>query len=266
MIISLSNSVIDKLIQIESSVNYNNPPPPECEPFVVVNRNSPILISAPHGCRTYRSRKAEWHEEDEYTAGLALLLGELCQVNVIATLWRTDDSDPNDTEEALSPYKKAVRQLCEQGIRWVIDLHGASQDTPNMADAQLVDLGLGSDDNQSLPLGASEYLAKLIEGMFGVDSAKRPQGKDGFPASVKGHSISAFVHQTMKKNAVQVEMKPPVRVANRRADSSMYRKNTAYGGPYSAPPQNVIAMMQALVEFINYLKNYKELPCPIAKN
>jgi hypothetical protein len=194
---------------------------------------------------------------------MALLLGELCQVSVIATLWRTDDSDPNDTKEndeqekRSSHYKKAVRELCEQGILWVIDLHGAGQDTSNMADAQLVDLGLGLSGNQSLPLGPSQYLIKAIEGTLSENSTKR-HGKDGFPASVTDRSISAFVHQTLKKHAVQIEMKPSVRVAYRRIDSSMYRKNTSYGGPYSAPSQNVIAMIQALVEFINYLKNYKE--------
>jgi hypothetical protein len=100
MILALSNSVVDRLIQTESFVNYNNPPPPETQPFVVVKRKSNILISAPHGCRTFRNRNGQtWHDEDEYTAGMALLLGELCRVNVIATLWRTDDSDPNDTKE-----------------------------------------------------------------------------------------------------------------------------------------------------------------------
>ena len=97
---------LNQLITIESHIHYGEPPPPGILPFVAIDRESPILLSAPHGARTHRnSSDDEWHEEDEYTAGMALLLSELCETSVVGTIWRTDDSDPNYHGEARSPYQ-----------------------------------------------------------------------------------------------------------------------------------------------------------------
>src|SRR6266536_2014367 len=101
--IILAEHTIERLIQIEAGIHYTELPPPERTPFVVVRRDSPIILSAPHGAITYRNNGKEiWHEEDEYTVGMALLLSELCKTSVIATIWRTEDSDPNEHGEKLS--------------------------------------------------------------------------------------------------------------------------------------------------------------------
>jgi hypothetical protein len=148
---------------IESNVHYGEPPPPEQEPFVLIDRDSSILFSAPHGCRTYRDRRGDtWHDEDEYTAGMALLLSEICNTSVIATTWRTDHSDPNDTYEDNSPYKRAIRELKNNGkIHWVIDLHGAGLNSSKMFETQLVDLGTGT-SNQSMPADVLDTLSTAL--------------------------------------------------------------------------------------------------------
>jgi len=98
---------INRLIEIESSVQYDKAPPNGEQPYIITNRQSPILISAPHGARTKRDNKDEfWHEEDEYTAGMARLLGEICGVSVIAMVARSDTYDPNYHDEKKSDYKK----------------------------------------------------------------------------------------------------------------------------------------------------------------
>jgi hypothetical protein len=250
----LSIDQVEKLIEIEAQVQYNQPPPDGIEPFILIERNSSILISAPHGCRTFRDRGGYlWHEEDEYTAGMALLLSELCNTSVMATVWRTDDSDPNDTFEDKSAYKQTLKKAAQKGeIQLVLDLHGVGQYSERMAPGQLVDLGTGK-ENRSLSNEHLKILKECIERNLGKGVTDR-QGKAGFPAAVRGRSITAYAHQILGLNAVQIEMKPEVRVVERRVDSSAYRKTLSQGGgPFQAPANRVIAMMQSLVDFINFM-------------
>lgn len=136
------------------------------------------------------------------------------------------------------------------------DLHGASENSTSLADKQKVDLGLGK-GGEYLPTRAYQSLVAMLEKQLGKSVCER-NGKDGFQAQNKNR-IAAFAHQGLGLNSVQIEMKPSVRVSRRRVDSSMYGKDPSKnGGPYSAPPQNVLGMLQALVEFIEYLKTYKE--------
>ncbi|MCC6958031.1 MAG: hypothetical protein IT316_14620 [Anaerolineales bacterium] len=256
----LAEHVIEKLIQIESDVHYSELPPPDQEPFILVDRQSPVIISAPHGAMTYRNNGREiWHEEDEYTAGMALLLAELCKVSVIATIWRTADSDPNEHSKDQSGYKKKLDALFENGdVHWLIDLHGAGKKSRNLADTQLVDLGIGKCDDY-LPIEATAYFRKQIENYLGQGVTSR-EGKNGFPAS-DPNRIAAFAKSYPNVYSVQVEMKPKVRIPRRRVDASMFTKSIEDGGgPYSAPAHHVVGMMQAIVDFIEYLKgdNYHE--------
>ena len=256
--ITLSEQAIIQLIQIEAGIHYSELPPPERAPFVVVRRQSPIILSAPHGAITFRNNNDEiWHEEDEYTAGMALLLSEICETSVIATIWRTEDSDPNEHGDVRSAYKQELLRLVETtDTHWLIDLHGAGEDSASLAREQKVDLGIGK-DNDYLPKIAYKSLVDILERHLGKGVADR-NGKNGFRAQNKNR-IAAFVHQALDLNSVQIEMKPSVRVSQRRVDASMYGKDPSKNGePFSAPPQNVIGMMQSLVEFIEYLKTYKD--------
>lgn len=252
----LSRNVIEKLIQVEAGVHYAELPPPDRAPFICIRRQSPVIISAPHGAITYRNNQNEvWHEEDEYTAAMALLLSELCGTSVIATIYRTDDSDPNYHDEARSLYKQAVRKIVSsQNVRWVIDLHGASQCTEKMASNHLVDLGTRR-ELKSLPSEQLNQLQKILEARLGKDTVHH----NGFPAKENGRSITAFCHGDLKLHAVQIEMKPAVRVARRRVDATMYGKPLSEGGgPYAAPACQVLGMMQSLVDFIEHLKSTEE--------
>ena len=185
--IQITPEHVQRLIQIESEIHYNEAPPPGEKPFAVVHRDSPVLLSAPHGARTYRNNSKEtWHEEDEYTAGIALLLSELCQTSVIATTWRTDDSDPNYYEEAQSLYKRELRCLVQNSdIRWVIDLHGASSSSLKLH--QLVDLGTRK-KKQSLPVEQLQELAFLIEKRLGQDTVSYNRFAAKSPGTITAYS------------------------------------------------------------------------------
>jgi hypothetical protein len=81
---TLPENIIEKLIQIEAGIHYFESPEPGQMPFVVIERESPVILSAPHGAMTFRNNHTEsWHEEDEYTAGMALLLSEICNTSVM---------------------------------------------------------------------------------------------------------------------------------------------------------------------------------------
>ena len=254
----LAEHLIEHLIQIEKSIHYNEFPPPERKPFVVIARESPIIFSAPHGAITFRfNNKEVWHEEDEYTAGMALLISELCNTSVIATIWRTEESDPNEHPLNRSSYKQELCQLVKQTkARWLIDLHGAGAKSNFLSDEQLVDLGIGIQLDY-LPHGVSQQLVTCIEQYLGKGATDR-KGMRGFPAS-DPNRIAAFAHTYLSVSSVQVEMKPAVRVARRRVDATMYGKPLIEGGgPYAAPANQVLGMMQALVNFIEYLKSTEE--------
>jgi len=180
---------------------------------------------------------------------MALLLAETCQTSIIATICRTEESDPNEHGESRSAYKRALRQLVDIGNpkpAWLIDLHGSSEGSDRMAPYQKVDLGTGG-GGKYLPIQARQKLVALLDTNLGAGATAR-EGKRGWDAEGE-HRMAAYSH-TIGLSSVQVEMKPSVRVALRRTDASMYRKV----GPYSADAKNVIAMLQALVDFIEFLK------------
>lgn len=240
----IERSHLRQLIEIESQIHYREPPPAGSEPFVVVRRRSPVLLSAPHGAITHRGcRRQEWHDEDDYTAGIVFLLAELCQTAAIATVWRTDDSDPNYHSLPRSPYKRALRELIQEaGVQWVIDLHGAANSS--LAPHHLVDLGTRK-EKQSLPADRLARLAGLIQNHLGPDTVSYNR----FCAYRDGRTITAYSHGRLGLHAVQIELKSAVRVPLRRTDATAF----AQYGPFAARPEKVIGMLQALVDFITGL-------------
>lgn len=253
--LTLNKDIIQRLIQIEASVHYSELPPTETDPFVIVDRGSPVVLSAPHGAITFRNNSQEiWHEEDEYTASMALLLCELCQTSAIATVWRTDTSDPNASPRNDSAYKTKLKALLDQGeARWLIDLHGAASQSRYLGENQWVDLGLGA-KNQYLDADLADFLNSRVKHYLGVNATDR-QGRPGFPAAEETR-IAYFAFYECGIGSIQIEMKPNVRIPLRRVDASAYSKPiTSGGGPYSAPDEQILGMMQALVDFIEYLED-----------
>lgn len=240
------DALIERLIQIESHVHYCEPPPPGAESFVVIAHDSPVLISAPHGTRTFRNGGGEtWHEEDEYTAGIALLLAEYLGVSAIANVWRDDKRDPNYYNDCV--YKEGMKQLVEgRKIRFVIDLHGAREDHPRMKDA-LVDLG-SLNDGRALDAAHRDVLNAALCRVFG----EKATSLNVFPAE-KSDTVTKYCHDILGIQALQVEMKPSVRVPVRRTDASAFAKL----GPYSAPPGGVWKMLGVLETFIRHLEKLK---------
>ena len=110
----LTPDLILKLIEIETQIRYDSLPPAGQAPFQVVAKKSPVLLSAPHGAITFRNSDQQiWHEEDEYTAGMALLLSEICGVSAIAMKQKCQEYDPNFTKRDDLPYKREILNLID---------------------------------------------------------------------------------------------------------------------------------------------------------
>lgn len=262
MEIMVTEAHIEQLIQIESDVKYDKSPPAGEQPFIVKERASQILLSAPHGSRTFRNNRQEvWHEEDEYTAGMALLLSELCNVSVIANTWRSDNNDPNYHRNC--EYKKRMKEIIlKNGIRFVIDLHGAALNSQNLDSDQTVDLGYRSDRDEERSI--DEIHLQKLEELFLVkndscDPANFVIGRNHLPARGTGSSepITTFIYrlnQETRVQAVQIEMKPQIRVVKRFPSASLYLSC----GDFAADQKCIMHSLQALVGFIFYLENFKE--------
>ena len=251
---------INRLIEIESAVCYDEPPTGGQDPFIVHNRKSSILLSAPHGAKNYRNSKNErWHEEDEYTAGIAQLLGELCNVSVIATIFKNEKYDPNFTDDRAIAYKKEIASLIEQaGVKFVVDLHGAALNSPTLLPTQMIDLGFRSDEEKERSI-ESKHVERLEYLLQNTGKICNPDcfvvGRNRFSAGSKG-TITSFVFNNFglqtkyRTQSIQIEMKPQVRIAHRFPTASLYKSC----GQYNADPSCVMHMLQALTNFIEYLK------------
>jgi len=258
---------LGQLVRLESQVHYNEAPPAGVETFVVVERPSTVLLSAPHGAITFRNSTREvWHDEDEYTAGMALLLGELCGVSVVATIWKNTSYDPNNTRKDGLPYRTAVRRLIQtRQVRFVLDIHGASMFSDKFDPEQTIDLGyrqerhLPPEEQPHPPSMARAHIAKF-EAL--LDKAGKQSNPDcfvvdhnHFAALGSGTITTLAVGESDPKKgvavqALQLEMKPPVRTLRRFPTASLYKTH----GDYRADPGCVRAMLQALADFIDYLK------------
>src|SRR5574337_771151 len=121
---SNEDNIISQLIELEKDVRYQDFSS-ETEPeFRYETGKIPILISAPHGAVHTRNGDKE---EDEYTTGIARLIGHKTAAHVLYAR-RKSRTDPNANPDA--PYKAVLQQIVrENAIRFVMDLHGANSNS-----------------------------------------------------------------------------------------------------------------------------------------
>ena len=260
--LNLKWGILDRLIELEAGVHYDDPSPKGQSPITFKLGKGKVLISAPHGARTARKdfknphieRRQYWHEEDEFTAGLAMLLAELTGAHAIATTWRIDDHDPNFDPEKTKAYKSLLADIKEKpGFVFVLDLHGASEKSKQLANTQLVDLGWGNERGRTISVERYSKIQAIINGYLG-DQATERCGFEGFNASAENRTITNYCHTSLGHEAIQIEMKPQVRVIKRRPSATLFPSCV----PYEADPKDVLAMISALVDIVGYLQAESE--------
>ncbi len=126
--------ILDEMRQIEfTRISYDE----EASPYYGYIKGSiPLLISAPHGAKHFRAAEGVWKEEDAYTSSLAIVLGRLTGAHVLFVKNKTGE-DPNN--DAGTRYKEALEKAVEEnGIKFVLDLHGSSARRPFKVDVGIM--------------------------------------------------------------------------------------------------------------------------------
>lgn len=252
---------INKVIALESDISYDQPPAKGNNSYVVIEKGAQVLLSAPHGARTYRNNREQiWHEEDEYTAGMAIFLGQLCGVSVIATVFRNDEYDPNYSRDLQVSYKREILRLIrEHQIRFVIDLHGAALNSNRLDPLQTIDLGLRQGTGTEEPSMGIAHVEMLESLLLDTSNQCDPDsfivGRNRLAGAGEGTVITFASKQVIERTgshvqAIQIEMKPQVRIAYRFPAATLYSSC----GSYQARVENVVHMLQSLTDFIEYLK------------
>ena len=194
---------------------------------------------------------------------MALLLAEICPVSAIALTYQSNSYDPNYTPDDNVAYKQALRRLLtENHVLYVIDLHGAALNSPTLSPQQTIDLGLRQKDlsaSPSMNLTHVEELERLLRQTEGeCDSDCFVVERNRFPGAGQGTITSFACSQIIPGTdihvqAIQIEMKPQVRIAHRLPTATLYKSC----GPYDAYPTCVWHMLEALIGFIEYLTECK---------
>ncbi len=187
-------------------------------------------------------------------------MGKLCKVSVISAIFKNGEYDPNYTEDADVAYKESIKSLIEtSGVRFVIDLHGAALHSRTLDRCQTIDLGYRCENADERSMG-EERVQALEDYLEAVDCRCDPAcyvvGRNKFPAKRSG-TITSFVFNDFGKQdrdkveAIQIELKPQVRVAHRFPTASLYTSC----GSYDADPNCIMHTVQALTNFIEHLKS-----------
>ncbi|MCR8635662.1 N-formylglutamate amidohydrolase [Paenibacillus radicis (ex Xue et al. 2023)] len=158
--------------------------------FAYQSGSCPILISCPH---TVNHRRGDWVKEmDEYTGALGLILKSLTDCHLMFTT-KLYDEDPNFVEGGV--YKSELVRLSKKhGIRFVIDLHGASS-------TREFDIDLGSRYGKTL----REPAANIITEQLRKHGLSDVRSNDTFAATSPG-TVTAHTARHLKIQAVQIEI------------------------------------------------------------
>ena len=201
--------------------------------FEIIEGKIPVLLSAPHGTKHYRN--GSFKEEDEYTASLAIKLGEMTGAHVIFVKSRARE-DPN--YDIRARYKDDMKKLvAEKGMRFVADLHGVNHNRNYKVNVGIIDDDSGKCSCPTLKPVIEEAFKGFQEPLFNLDC---------YTASSLG-TVTYFVKNTCKIEAAQFEINGKYRIIERKPDSSWALKGIAN---FRAKEKDVLEMIKRLERMI----------------
>lgn len=226
--------MIERLIQLEEDIRYQEFAPAGEPEFVHVKGSIPILISAPHGAAHTRNGKPK--DEDEFTGGMTQLIGQETGAHVLYAR-RNSATDPNFDPAA--PYKKKLTEIvAENGITFVLDIHGVRANRP-------FGIELGTAYGKSCSLVEKTLIIQTLE-EFGflqgnpvtlhnlqVDQNYAGAGKDG------EETVTRFVYKQLGVSAAQFELNAYLRIPQRKIDA------THKDIPLKGDPEEIIRAIRA---------------------
>jgi hypothetical protein len=175
--------------------------------FETQEGNIPILVSAPHGAR--HLRKGKWKEEDEYTASIAIRLGEATGAHVIYVKNKTHE-DPNYIKRAR--YKDKIREIVQNdGIKFLLDLHGVNKDRPFKI---CIGTRYDNNDESSCPT-YKDTIEEVLRDFQELPIFNRRNFK-----ARKNETVTSFARKECGIESAQIEINARYRIVERKPDSS----------------------------------------------
>lgn len=227
------NRLIEEIREIEfEKIKYGQ----ESEDYFETQEgNIPILISAPHGAR--HLRKGKWKEEDEYTASIAIRLGEATGAHVIYVKNKTSE-DPNYIEK--TRYKDKIGEIVQNGgIKFLLDIHGANKDRP-------FKICVGTRYNNTNESSCPTYKDTIEEVLR--DFQEPPIfNRTNFKAKKKA-TVTSFARKECGIESAQVEINARYRIVERKADSS--KAMSGKEPVFKAEEKDVLDLFNHLKEMI----------------
>ncbi len=215
--------ILEEMRQIEfTQIDYDE----EASPYYGYIKGSiPVLISAPHGARHFRKADGVWKKADAYTSSLAIVLGRLTGAHVLFVKNKTGE-DPNN--DAGTSYKEALEKAVkENGIKFVLDLHGSHARRPFKIDVGIMD--------NSRSLCSCPSYRDIMEKVFaGFES---PVFNQRFSAGAKG-TITCFARNSLGIEAAQIEINANYRIVESKSTG------------FRADPRNVLELVMRLQRVI----------------
>jgi len=195
----------------------------------------PVLISAPHGAKHFRTREKRWKGEDEYTASLAIKLGQLTGAHVIYVKNMAGE-DPN--HDFTTRYKSAVaKAVKDYNIKFVLDVHGAKEDQPFK-----VDIGILSNEASKSSCPSFRETIREAFSDFEPEVFNKKFGAKG-----RG-TVTFFARNELGIEAAQVEINAKYRIVERKPDSSKAKSGVQ---PYfKANEDDVLSLVTRLERMI----------------
>lgn len=221
--------------------------------FGMIKGEIPILISAPHGARHLRFSQEDrslWKEEDEYTAAIAIKLGQLTGAHVIYVKNKTvEDSN----FEKVTRYKKAVKDVINKhSIRFLADIHGLDKDKPSKGNPSKIIVGII--DEKDMKMCSCPEFRKIIEECFkGFQEPLFNVG--GYNAGSQG-TMTYFAKHVCGIEAAQFEINVKYRIVERRPDSS--KAIQGVDPDFKANGKDITDMFSRLKEMILKIKEKLE--------
>ncbi|MGA2107765.1 MAG: hypothetical protein ABSH25_08970 [Syntrophorhabdales bacterium] len=198
----------------------------EARPYYgYVKGSIPILISAPHGARHFRTSEGRWKKEDAYTSSLALELGKLTGAYVLYLKNKAGEDPNNDRGTAYKEFLKKVVE--ENNIRFVLDLHGADGRRLFKVDVGIMDDAVARCSCPTFRPLFEKTFAGFEPELFNKD----------FPAHNEG-TITSFARKSLGIEAAQVEINARYRVVESKTTG------------FKADPERVLAMVRRLKKLI----------------
>jgi hypothetical protein len=203
-------------------IDYDKPADPY---FAYIKGTIPILVSAPHGAKHFRTKEHRWKVEDAYTASLAIELGKLTGAHVLYVKNKAGE-DPNNDEG--TQYKEFLKKVVkESGIRFILDLHGSESGRPYKVDVGIM-------NNAAILCSCPTYRDLIQEAFSGFEPRVFNQN---FSAHGKG-TITYFANKTLGIEAAQIEINANYRIVESKTTG------------FKADPKKVLQVVRRLVKLI----------------